>query len=317
MVTPATTASTQRLLRQYSIIQPAGSEFVFQITSTITKTTLTGAVYGSTTWASWTSTKCYIIQQPYPDISDASDDVSLTRTKRKNFMQVFERAVQITQTRKNMDMEAVTSELQLQIARRTMEIKRELDMSVIRGYGKATASNAYSADSETRTMCGIIQLLRDPNLDSTNEDTTVTQASAALTAGHINSLAYTIWDAGGLGDDADPIIVVGAKQARVISAMEQDIRRTEHGERMVGYYKNVFLSDLGIEMPVVLDRWMPNDKLIILDRSRIRIRPMAGDNWHMEKMAKTGRNEKWQLSGQFTLELRNADAAHGMLYDLS
>jgi len=33
----------------------------------------------------------------------------------------------------------------------------------------------------------------------------------------------------------------------------------------------------------------------------------------MEKMAKTGRSEKWQLSGQYGLEIRNPDACHGLL----
>jgi hypothetical protein len=34
-------------------------------------------------------------------------------------------------------------------------------------------------------------------------------------------------------------------------------------------------------------------------------------------MAKTGRVEKWQLSGQYTIEMRNADKCHGMLINLT
>jgi hypothetical protein len=62
---------------------------------------------------------------------------------------------------------------------------------------------------------------------------------------------------------------------------------------------------------------MPKDKVILLDKSRVALMPLKGDNWHTEKMAKTGRSEKWQMSGQFTLELRNPEEAHGLLYDLS
>ena len=298
-------------------MNPAGTEVMVNITASVTDKTLTAAVYGSTTWASWTMTKCYIVGMPYADIDSASDDISVSRTKRKNFMQVFERAVQITKTRENMDMEAVKSELQLQIKRRTLEIKRELGMSVIRGYARASGSNTYSGDHELRTMAGIIQLIRDYNLDSTNEDTLVTQVSGALTIGAINSLAQKIYDEGGLDEQASPIIVVGAKQARVIAGWEKELRRVEQGERTTGYYRNVFLTDLGVEMPIVLDRWMPNDKLIILDRSRVALRQMAGDGWGMEKMSKTGRNQKWQISGQYTLELRNAAEAHGLLIDLT
>ncbi len=314
-----TTASLQRFLRKYTVLNPAGTEVYVQVSATLTGETPTVAAYGSTTWASWTMTKCYIVAQPWADIDSASSDASMSRTKRKNFMQVFERAIEITQTRKNMDMEAVVDELQLQIKSRTLEIKSLLDRSVIMGYARAAGGgNDFTADHELRTMAGIIQLIRDTNLDSTNEDTTVVQASAALTVALMNTLCYKLWDLGGLDETSDPIFVMGAAQHRIFAAFDRQYRRdVATGERTVGYYKNVFLSDMGTEVPVVLDRWVPKDKIILLDRSRISIRPMAGDNWHLEKMAKTGRNEKWQLSGQFTIELDNANACHGMLYDLS
>lgn len=312
------TASLQLIVRNGSVLAPNGVEFLAAIDVAVTANTVKTQVYGSTTFAAFTVTKCFVIAQPYKDIDDASEDISRARSKRKNFMQVFERAVQITQTRKGIDMEAVTSELQLQIKRRTMEIKRELDMSVVQGYMYTSGASTVSGDSPLRTMAGIIQLIKDYDLDtSANTDGMYIDCDGALTQTRINSLAYRIYDAGGLDETADPIIVVGPKQQRIIAAMESDLRRVEQGERQVGYYRDIFLTDMGVEMPVVLDRWIPNDKLIILDRSRIALRPMAGDQWHMEKMAKTGRNEKWQISGQYSLELRNADCCHGLLYDLT
>jgi hypothetical protein len=146
------------------------------------------------------------------------------------------------------------------------------------------------------------------------EDTLVTDNNgAALTIDQVNTMLYNIWDAGGLDEQADPILVVGASMQRTIAAWESEIRRVEQGERQVGYYRDVFLSDMGVELPVVLDRWMPEDKVICLDRARVALRPLSGDQWHLEKMAKTGRSEKWQLSGQYGLEIRNPDACHGMI----
>lgn len=313
-------ASLARILRKGMVLRPEGKSYYMQITASVsTDHTITAALYGSTTFASvTTATKLWIVAAPWADIDAASSDVSVTRSKRSNFMQVFERAIQITQTRKNMSMEAIVDELQYQIKNRTLEIKRGLDISVICGIARATASNVYSADHEWRTMMGVINFIRDPNLDTSREDTTVTNgASAALTIGLVNSLLYKIYDAGGLDETADPIILVGPKQQRVIAAWEKELRRVEQGERQVGYYRDVFMSDMGVELPVVLDRWVPADHLVVVDRSRIWLRPMQGDNWHLEKMAKTGRNETWQLSGQFTLEVRNADACHGLIYGLA
>jgi hypothetical protein len=313
------TASSTRICRANTILQPANAEWLFKV-ATISTSVLTGTTYGATSalWAAVnTTTKMYIVAQPYSDIADASDDISQSRSKRKNFMQIFERAVDITQTRKNMDMEAVLDELQLQIKYRTMEIKRELNMSVLRGYALDSSGTSFVGNTEIRTMAGIIQLIRDWDLDGTMEDTNVIQASAALTLAHLNSLCYMVYSTGGLDETASPILVVGPKQQRVIAGFEKELRRVEQGERITGYYRDIFLSDMGVEIPVVLDRWAPSDKVVLLDRSRVALIPLQGDSWHMEKMAKTGRTETWQISGQYTIELRNADKCHGMIYDCS
>jgi hypothetical protein len=44
---------------------------------------------------------------------------------------------------------------------------------------------------------------------------------------------------------------------------------------------------------------------------RVLLYPEIGSR--ITKMAKTGRSEKWQLSGQYGLEIRNPDACHGLL----
>jgi hypothetical protein len=288
------------------------NDYVLRVTSATGASTLITASYGSTTYTT-VSTTCnwIVISQPYEDILDASSDISKVRAKRKNFTQIFERAIEITQTRKGMDAEAVVNELQFQIKRRTLEIKRELDISVIHGI-----SYGANGDLEARTFMGLVNFIRDPDLDMTREDTLVTDNNgAALTVAQLNTMMYNVWDAGGLDEQADPILAVGASLARTISTFERDIRRTEQGERTFGYYKNVFMSDMGVEVPIVLDRWFPADKVILLDRARVALRPLVGDQWHLEKMAKTGRSEKWQLSGQYGLELRNADACHAMIRD--
>lgn len=313
----STTASIGRIIRAGDILVADNSEFYFKVVG-YTASLLSVSAYGCTTslFAAITTTTFKVISKPYADLDEASDDISKGRTKRRNFTQVFERALQITQSRKGMDMEAVSDELQHQIKLRTLEIKRELDLAVLLGHAYWDGSY-YTGTTEKRTMQGIIKYIRDYDLDNTYNDDTVTQVSGALTVAAINALLYKIWDAGGLDETADPIMVVGGAQQRVISTFDKELRRVEQGERQVGYYKNVFLSDMGIELPVVLDRWMNSDMLLVLDRSRVALRALQGDAWHMEKMAKTGRSEKWQISGQYTLEVRNADKCHGLLYDLT
>lgn len=322
--TTYTSNQVDAMFASNTIIQPDGCDFYLQVQAidgcSCLETLLypaTGSLVFSTAGCATSAVTWRIIGKPYSDVADASDDIAQARTKRRNFTQVFERAVQIDQSRKGMDMEAVTNELQHQIKLRTLEIKRELDTTVINGIAYANAATTTTPDLLLRTMQGVIMYIRDPDLDNGIEDTMATDISAALTITNLNTLLYNMWDAGGLDEYADPIILVGAAQQRVIAGWEKDIRRVEQGERQVGFYRNVFLSDMGAELPVVLDRWMPKDKLVVLDRARASLRALSGDAWHMEKMAKTGRNEKWQISGQYTIELRNPDKCHGLLFNLS
>lgn len=315
-------ASLANTCRYLSLIAPrelktgiASTGFILQVTSCVGADTLYTQLYGSITFSVATgSCQWIVISQPYGDSDDASTDISMSRSKKKNFTQIFERAIEISQSRKGMDMEAVTDELQYQIKNRTLEIKRELDTSVLLGRAAAYDATHMYGDLDIRTMQGIIEYIRDEDLDQTREDTNVTSlAGAALTIADVNALLYKIWDCGGLDETADPILVVGAAQQRVISSWERELRRVEQGEKQVGYYRDIFLSDMGVELPVVIDRWMPANTVLILDRSRVALRALQGDAWHMEKMAKTGRSEKWQLSGQYGLEIRNAGQCHGLL----
>lgn len=315
---PSASSNVQRILRTYAIVYPGTGEFRMQFgANPVTGGNTSMTTYGSTTWVATTSTTWYVAAMPKADISAASSDISLARTRRRNFTQVFERAIEITQTRKGVAVYAVPDELKHQIQMRTYEIKREMNMSVIAGYAIASSSNTYSPDSEIRTMCGLIQLIRDPALTSTNSDNSTTQVSGALTESVINALAEKVFNRGGLDSKSDAVLVVPPYQQRVISAFEKDRVRRDPDERKSGYYITKFITDLGYDLPIVVDRWMPTDKAILLDKSRVALMPLKGDNWHTEKMAVTGRSEKWQISGQFTLELRNPDEAHGLLYDLS
>ena len=305
------------LLALSSAAESGVNDVIMRVATVTDQSTLETASYGNTTYTTVSTTSTWqVIAMPYGDSSDASSDISQARTRKRNFLQIFERAIEIGQTRKGMDAEAVANELQLQIKYRTMEVKRELDMSVINGM--AYFSTTYTGDLDARTMMGLVNYIRDADFDGTREETMCTDANgAALTIAMVNTALYNIWDAGGLDEMADPIIVVGAAQQRVIASWEKDIRRVEQGERQVGYYRDIFLSDMGVELPIVLDRWMHGDKLMVLDRARVALRALQGDSWHMEKMAKTGRSEKWQLSGQYGLEIRNPDKCHYLFFDLS
>ena len=60
---------------------------------------------------------------------------------------------------------------------------------------------------------------------------------------------------------------------------------------------------------VVVDRWVPNDVAIVFERGRIKILPLSGRAFFLEKLGKTGDSDDWQIVGEYTMEFRNASAA--------
>jgi hypothetical protein len=64
-----------------------------------------------------------------------------------------------------------------------------------------------------------------------------------------------------------------------------------------------------------MNRWLPDDMLLTLDSSRIKVVPLAGRSFRYEELAKGGDYARGQLVGEYTLELRNENA-HGLLQGL-
>jgi len=313
--TPAT-ALLAGIMRTNCIIAPEGKEHLYKLTATTptTATSNTVTIYGSTTHATCAAgTTFYVIASPKADVADASTDISKARTIRHNFTQVFERGIQIEKSREGIDLYAVADELKRQTIDRTYEVKRELNLSMIWGKPLSTMTDV----AQLRTMMGIINYLRDPDFDTVNEDTQVTNVNGALTKTALNNAVNSIYTAGGLDDRSNVCIVTSPKQARVIAVMEQSTIRRSSKEMVIGEYANKFKSDLGFEFDVKVERNFPNDKLLFLDRARVAWMALKGDNWSLEKMAKTGRYQGYQLSGQFTLKVENAEEAHHLLYNLS
>ena len=332
LICAGTSTRIHNALNGYSggaILRKEGENPLWRVVSMTGSTTVSILPYGSTTLSDSamhssysscclsTTDRWFVVGIPKADTSTYSDDISNARTRRKNYTQVFERGIQIAETREHIALYAIPDELKHQIKLRTYEIKRELNNCVINSAPYETGG-AFTPDLETRTMAGLIYQIRDPDLDFTYEDTTVADAAhGALTMTRINDLCKQIYDEGGMDDQSNCCIIVGPYQARVIALLEEQRIRRSSKELVVGSYANKVMTDLGYELPVVIDRFMPDGYLMVLDKNRVRLMPLKGDSWHLEKMAKTGRTQGYQLSGQYTLELKNAAACHGLIQSLA
>jgi len=233
------------------------------------------------------------------------EDWTKERSAAYNYTQIFGMGITLARTRQQVDHAGIASEFAHQTAYRLKEIMRSLDSSIINGI----RTGSDPSDSGYGSMGGVIEFVSGTNGNNT---TTAEDLTEAVT----NALYKDIWDDSG-GALGRGFILVGGALKRVISTFDQAYRRTDFDTRSVGFTVERFLTDLGFELEVIVDPWMPDDTMIIGDLDRLKVGPLQGDSMAAEMLAKTGRTIEAMVTGQYTLECRNALQAFGIHSNLN
>lgn len=280
-----------------------GKTEVMQVTDISTDTLTVARGYGSTSGEAHADAATYrIIGRPKQSGEDLSTDRSTTRTRRDNTCQIFEDAVVIAGDAEAVVKAGVASEVALQSADRLIELMRELDQSIIMGIESASTGS----DSVYRSMGGLIEFLTLANGNSVSTAETLTEEV-------INDLYELAFNDGG----SPTVLACNQKQAKVISGFNADKIRIAPGINMAGQFVSHYMTDLGQELEIVLDRWIPDDTIMLLDMSRLLVVPLRARGFGMKPIAPTGDAEKRQLLGDYTMEIRNPLEAHAIHTNLN
>ena len=254
---------------------------------------------GATSASTWD-----IISNPRPQGMSGPKDESTTRGLKFNYSQIFSKGVKITGTAQAIDHAGVSSEDAYQIDLRLRELKRELDRTLIMGVRAATdvSASAYG------TMGGLIDFIGFISAATGN----VNGTAETLTPSVVNAMAKQIFDKGGMPTH----LVVGGLQKQKISTFDQEFRRSTLDSRRSGYTVEEFVTDLGMNLQIVVDRWVPSDVALVIDSSKVKVMPLRTRAFFLEKLAKTGDSNDWQIIGEYTAEVRNAAEAHAYHFNL-
>jgi len=180
-----------------------------------------------------------------------------------------------------------------------------LDSSVL----NSIRSASEGSDTDYGSMAGLIEFVSQTNGN-------VTTSAENLTEAVTNALYKSIWDDAS-GALSRGFILVGGGLKRIISTFDQAYRRSDFSSTMAGFTVEKFLTDLGFELEVIVDPWMPDDVMIIGDLDRIKVGPLKGDSMRVENLARTGRLIEAMVTGQYTMEVRNAKEAFGIHRNLA
>ena len=280
----------------------SGKTEVIQVTAvSSTSATVSRGAGGTSAQTHAAAATWEIIAHPRPQGMEGPKDESVARTRPHNFTQIFSKGVRITGTANAIKHNGIGREDSYQIDMRMRELKRELDRAAIMGVRLGNVgSTTYTA------MGGVIEwvgFIGAGNVNGTAE---------TLTPSVLNAMAKQIYDDGGTPD----MVLVGGVQKQKISTFDQEFRRSTLDARRAGFTVEEFVTDLGMNLRVVVDRWVPSDVALVLDSSKIKLMPLTGRSMFLEKLAKTGDFEPWQIVGEYTMEVRNAAEAHAYHFNL-
>lgn len=280
----------------------SGKTEVVQVTAVSGTSATVTRGYGATSAQTHAAAATWeIISNPRPQGMEGPADESTARALKFNYTQIFSKGVKVTGTAEAIDHAGLNSESQFQVMLRLKELKRELDRSCIMGVRNGDVSSTVYG-----TMGGVIDFIGFIGAGNVNG------TAETLTPSVLNTMAKQVFDDGGNPD----VVLVGGVQKQKIAAFDQEYRRSTLDSRRAGYTVEEFVTDLGVNLRIIVDRWVPNDVALVLDSSRIKIMPLNGRSFFLEKLAKTGDAEKWQIVGEYTMEVRNAAEAHSYHFNL-
>lgn len=225
--------------------------------------------------------------------------------RQKNFTQIFTETVSISGSLDAVGLHAVEREFDYQVIQRLRELMRGLEQSVINGF--KAAAEPQGAAAVRRTMGGILQFV------SGAEAVTPDAGGAPLTEDILNAALRQCWEKGG----RPSAVVCNGFQKRKISAFVQSVRRYEPESTALRNLVDVYESDFGLQR-VILSRWVPADKILLLDLDRIQVLPLQGRSFFVKPLAESGDFRKAQIIGEYTLEIFNgSDGGHGVISNLA
>lgn len=239
------------------------------------------------------------------------DAVSAT-TRLSNTTQIMDKTVVITGTQEAVDKAGRASELAYQIAKKSKELKRDMEATLL-----ANQAEAAGSASAARTFGSINSWI------ATNDNFGAGGASGglgntartdgtqrALTEANLKSVIKDVWNAGG----NPSVVMVGPFNKQKISGFTGGSTRFDASEDKTLYTSiDVYSSDFG-DLEVVPNRFSRDRDAHVLDMDYWSIGFLR--DFTMHELSKTGDSEKRQMLVEFTLISRN-EAASGGVYDLT
>jgi hypothetical protein len=213
-----------------------------------------------------------MVSTSLPENSDLQFDLSQKRTVTYNVTQIFERSINISRNQIKRLMQGIEDEFFYQVDQRAIELKRELNDSVIFSSQFPVYGGTFPQTNvgDNRTTGGILWF--GQKAGSGGAGKTFNNVPEALSPQVLNTLHYVAWKKG-----ANPtLLITGGRMARIIQGFGTDLIRIVPNERVRQGFTNLYRTDLGVVLTMVVDGNFGDGaegSVALLDQSRARLRP--------------------------------------------
>ena len=269
--------------------------------SAVASLTATVAAYGNTVLSDDAEAIGWdIIAEVWSDYRDAADPRYLDRIFREVGTQIHAETFEIPKTRKNTKYEVVTNEVQHQIQALFDKLRRQLAYAVLRSrpFHDGT-SYVYGNKTEEPTMCGLCTWPSITQAELANPNVYVNKSSVALTKADLDDLARHLWlDEHANFNKGNWWIVCHPLTHQYIHDFDIAYRRTDKDEKSVGFYVDHFDAKIGKTFPILSDRYMRPDTLMLTNLAAAEYGYYANDRLDRKEVPTQGRYQRWLISFQ-------------------
>jgi hypothetical protein len=272
-----------------SVLRDRTSGEYLQVTACTANTITVTRAFGGTTVATIVAGSGLTVIAPAAlEGADVAVDISRPRSRLTNYVQIFKKDVIISDTARSVTYHGREDEYERQKRNRVKEVLIELEKACILG---KLSGNTIGSVSAYRTLKGLW-------------DTVVTNSSSigpTITTSLLDNAIVAAWGYG--ANDLD-LIVADSNYQRIIDGWNSQRIQVQNADdrymNKVTWYESTFGR-----LPVLVNRWMPTNSLLVLATNRIKVVPLQGQSFHFEEVSRTGAATKGMVYGEYTLEVRN------------
>ena len=213
----------------------------------------------------------------------------------------------------------VADETENQITALLEKLRRQLAYAVLRSRPNHDGTGfVYGNKTEEPTMCGICTWPLITQAELPNPNVYVNKNHETLTKADLDDLARNLWlDEHADYNKGDWWLVCHPLTHQYIHDFDISYRRIEKDDTEIGFGVDTFHSKIGKKFPILADRYMRPDVLMLVNFEATKYGYYLNDRMSRKELPTQGRYQRWLISFQtYGVVVRNPRANIGMIHGL-